>query len=197
MELVNICLIAVSSVIMIVWALRKRKEIITMNIDFSVDGDEMIDSETKKLKEKMSYMRNNQDLYTIAEYFQEITLAGISRIHKFGLILILVASILVWLLMEETLHEFAQAIFFFLGAYLQILIAMIVFKNYNFYDPRVIFLARLSKWNGLDFIIKLNSYITILNQGLNLIAFSVTYYGSTCKFITISNHFSHCFGDYE
>jgi hypothetical protein len=78
----------------------------------------------------------------IADYFQEITLAALQRIHKFALILISCASIFVWLLMEEHIQDYAQAIFFFLGAYLQILIGMFIFKNYNFYDPRVIFLAR-------------------------------------------------------
>jgi hypothetical protein len=131
---------------MIVWALRKRKEILTMNIDFAFDSDDMMDPETKEMKSRLDYIKENQDLHTIADYFQEITLTGIQRIHKFGFMLILVASIFVWLLMEENIHEYAQAIFFFLGAYLQIIIAMIIFKNYNFYDPRVIYLARISKW---------------------------------------------------
>ena len=44
---------------------------------------------------------------------------------------------------------------------------------------------RLSKWHSIDFIIKLNSYITITNQGLNLLVFSVTYYVSLCKFFVL------------
>lgn len=39
----------------------------------------------------------------------------------------------------------------------------------------------MSKWHSTDFIIKLNSYITIMNQGLNLVVFSVTYYTSICN----------------
>lgn len=40
---------------------------------------------------------------------------------------------------------------------------------------------RISKWHSLDFIIKLNSYITVLNQGLNLIIFALTYFVSLCS----------------
>ena len=41
--------------------------------------------------------------------------------------------------------------------------------------------SRISKWHSLDFIIKLNSYITVLNQALNLIVFTLTYFVSLCK----------------
>ena len=96
------------------------------------------------MKDTKDYLQENQDLYIIGNYFHEITLSALSRIHKFALALILVASIFVWLLMEETIHDYAQSVFFFLGAYFQILIALLIFKNYNFFDPRVIFLARYS-----------------------------------------------------
>jgi hypothetical protein len=59
MELVNISLITVSSIIMIVWALRKRTEILTMNIEFAFDADDLMDKDTKDMKDKMDYMKQN------------------------------------------------------------------------------------------------------------------------------------------
>ena len=51
---------------------------------------------------------------------------------------------------------------------------------------------RISKWHSLDFVIKLNSYITILNQGLNMIIFTITYLTALCKiiFTFLPLHFS-------
>lgn len=47
------------------------------------------------------------------------------------------------------------------------------------FDPRIIIFARISKWNSFDQIIKLNSYITLANQGINLAIFVITYYVAT------------------
>lgn len=47
------------------------------------------------------------------------------------------------------------------------------------YDPKVILFARITKWNAMDHIVKVNNYITLTNQALNLIIFSTTYYIAT------------------
>ena len=49
----------------------------------------------------------------------------------------------------------------------------------NLYDPRVVMLARVTRWHSLDHIVKINNYITLTNQSLNLIIFSSTYYLAT------------------
>lgn len=54
------------------------------------------------------------------------------------------------------------------------------------FDPRIIIFARISKWDSFDQIIKLNSYITLANQGLNLAAFIITYYLATFMAIDIN-----------
>ena len=56
---------------------------------------------------------------------------------------------------------------------------MYIFKNHNIYDPKIIMFARITKWHAMDHIVKLNNYITLTNQALNLIIFSTTYYVST------------------
>lgn len=55
------------------------------------------------------------------------------------------------------------------------------------FDPRVVMFARANKWQALDHVIKLNNYITLTNQAINLIIFSVTYYISTFIGIDISS----------
>lgn len=40
-------------------------------------------------------------------------------------------------------------------------------------------LARVTRWHSLDHIVKINNYITLTNQSLNLIIFSTTYYIAT------------------
>ena len=47
------------------------------------------------------------------------------------------------------------------------------------YDPKIVIFARITKWHAMDHIVKVNNYITLSNQALNLIIFSTTYYVST------------------
>ena len=63
---------------------------------------------------------------------------------------------------------------------------MYVFTNHNMFDPRIIIFSRLSTWQSFDYIIKLNSYITLSNQALNLGVFAITYYISTFLGIDMS-----------
>ena len=61
----------------------------------------------------------------------------------------------------------------------QIFVGFYIFKNHNMFDSRVMLFARITKFHALDNIIKLNSYITLSNLGINIIIFSVTYYIAT------------------
>lgn len=49
-------------------------------------------------------------------------------------------------------------------------------------------LARVTRWHSLDHIVKINNYITLTNQSLNLIIFSSTYYLSTFFGIDIAQN---------
>lgn len=55
------------------------------------------------------------------------------------------------------------------------------------FDSRIIIFSRISKWHSFDHIIKLNSYITLTNQALNLGIFVSTYYISTFFGIDLAN----------
>jgi len=142
MEIVNLIIIILCSVIMITWALRKKIEIKSMKIEFMFGPEELTEEGTEDMKKKMTYIEDNQDLIKLADYFQEITLNTLRRVQCFVFVLAVLASIFVFFALEEKMVEFGQAIFFFCGAMAQILVGLIIFKNYNFYDPRVIFLAR-------------------------------------------------------
>lgn len=112
------------------------------------------------------------------------------KLRLYLTIAIIVLSVFVWYFFEEDTFDTAQAFYFFIGAYSQIFILKHIFQQHKLYDTRVIFLSRsellylisrISKWHSLDFIIKINSYITVLNQTLNLIVFMATYFASLCK----------------
>jgi ABC-type uncharacterized transport system permease subunit len=89
-----------------------------MRIDFKFSQADLVDAETEEMKEKMEYFESSKEFFTIADYFYEVTLSSLMRIHNFLFFLALVISLFVWLLMEKTTKEYAQSIYFFLGAYL-------------------------------------------------------------------------------
>ena len=72
-------------------------------------------------------------------------MASLRKIHNFSLAVIIFMSFVVWFFFEEKSTDVAQPVFFFIGAYSQIVIGMGIFKHYRFYDPRIIFLARYKK----------------------------------------------------
>ena len=117
-------------------------EIKTMKIEFLFSSNELVDEDAQEMKKKMTYIEDNKELIKLAEYFQEITLMTLNKVQNFVLLLALLASIFVFFALEEKLVEYGQAVFFFIGAFAQIWVGKIIFKNYNFYDPRMIFLAR-------------------------------------------------------
>lgn len=142
MELFNLLLISVSSLIMIIWALRKRLEIKTLEISLMEENDEEIDEKRRLQTNKMTYSGDKEILEKLADYFQKITLESLSKISKFVFILLFLSCFFVFYFLEEKFEEYAQVIFFFIGGYSQMIIINFIFRNYNFYDPRVIFLSR-------------------------------------------------------
>jgi hypothetical protein len=174
MEIFNICIITFSAVIILIWGTKKKLELESMKIHYDtlkgVDLNERTRSDILKDSDELDY---------VSEVFQNISMILLWRITKISFIFFAGLSILVWLLFEEKTSEYGQAWWFFIGAFSQIIIGILIFGRYKLYDPRVIFLARCSKWHAMDYIIKLNCWITITNQGLNLAFFAVTYYVST------------------
>jgi hypothetical protein len=164
--------------------MKKRFEIKTLKITF-IDEDKSEDYdeyERKSLERQKLIFEDSKDLEYTAQTLQEVTMLIVGRIKKFGTIAIIVACIFIYWLFEEKSGDIAQPIYFFIGSYSQLWIAGKILKDYRMYDPRVIFLSRLSRWNSLDFVIKLNSYITITNQAYNFIIFVCTYFSALCKF---------------
>jgi hypothetical protein len=94
-------------------------------------------------------------------------------------IIFLFVSIIIWVFFERKITDYAQPIWFFTGGIGQMLIVNFIFKNYRFYDPRCIFMARIARGHAFDYIIKVNSYLTMANQVFNAIIFITTYTIST------------------
>jgi hypothetical protein len=173
MEIVNIVIIFFSTIVCVIWALRKKREIETFKINILDENQPLEDqNQTMLASEK-------EDLDYISELFQKTVIEMMNKVLKISLVILIIMSIFVWLLLEEKLNEFAQGIYFFLGSFSQIILGQIVFQNHRMFDPRIITFCRINKWVCLDHIIKLNSYITLMNQAINLAIFAFVYYSST------------------
>ena len=173
MEIVNLVIIFFSTTFCLVWALRKKREIESFSIEV-IDENSPLQEQTQEELNKAQ-----EDLEYISDLFQKTIRQMMARVTQLSLLVFAVVSILVWLLLEEKISEFAQGAFFFLGSFMQILLGHVVFKNHKMFDPRLITFCRLNQWVCLDHIIKLNSYITLTNQGLNLLCFCLVYYVAT------------------
>ena len=123
-------------------------------------------------------LRDQNELNYVSNLFQDITLNLIKKIISSCTVLYLFTSILIWFCFETNQDEYGQAIWFFTGAISQPVIGYIIFSSIKLYDPAVIFLARISKWHSIDYLIKVNMYITIFNQILNQSIFTVVYLAS-------------------
>jgi Na+/H+-translocating membrane pyrophosphatase len=174
MEIANICIILFSTIICVIWALRKKREIETFKIS--------IHDENLPLNEqnKENVLREEEDLEYISSLFQETIMEIMKKVLIISFIIFFIMSILVWLLLEEKLEQFLQGILFFFGGFSQILLGHFIFKKHKMFDPRIITFCRINKWVCLDHIIKLNSFITLMNQALNLVMFGIVYYSATC-----------------
>lgn len=141
METFNLLVIIISIAITFIWACEKRHEIKTMSITFLDDIDEEATDEDI-LKRQKQLIKDREELDYVTNLFQDVTMAVLRRLHCFSLVTILIMCFIIWYFFEEKKEDIAQPVYFFIGAYSQILIGMNIFKNYRFYDPRVIFLAR-------------------------------------------------------
>lgn len=180
MEWLNLFIIIVSNLICLVWAYRKRVEINSTNVVIS--NDIGLTEEEKRQQEDMIF-RDREDLEYVAHTCQEILKGILSKYHKFMLITILIATFFVWFFLEENYYTFSEPLVFFIGAYIQVLNVIFIFHNYKFYDPRVIYLNRGSQKHALEFVIKVNTYITMTNQSLNLVLFVLIYTPSAWIFL--------------
>ena len=173
MEIVNITIIIFSTMICVIWALRKKREIETFRIN-------VLDENQPLGEQNESTMGSEQeDLDYISELFQKTIVEMMNKILRISLVVFLMMSVAVWLLLEEKVNEFAQAVYFFLGSFGQVALGHFVFQNHRMFDPRMITFCRVNKWVCLDHVIKLNSYISLMNQAVNLLLFTFVYYLAT------------------
>ncbi len=172
MEWLNLFIILLSNGICLFWAYRKHVEIKSTRI---VISDDVGLTEEERQVQEDKIFRDKEDLEYVAQTCQKVITGILKQFHMFMLATILIASLFVYLFLEENYYTFSEPILFFVGAYIQVLNVMWIFKNYQFYDPRVIYLNRGSPKHALEFVIKVNSYITMTNQAANLVVFCIVY----------------------
>ena len=180
MEWLNLMIILISNGICLFWAFRKHAEIKTTQIKVS---DDVGLTEEEKIAQDEKIFKDKDDLIYVSNTCQKIIIGMIKEFTKYMLITILIATFFVYLFLEENYYTFSEPLLFFLGASIQVLNVWFIFTNYHFYDPRVIFLNRGSPKYALEFIIKVNSYITMTNQALNLVTFCCIYIPSAWIFL--------------
>lgn len=172
MEWINLLIILISIGICSVWALTKRFEINSTRVEIDASGTYSKEEQEAK-KQEIFY--DEEDLRYVAKTCQKIINGLLRKMHNFSLLCIAIMTLFVWVFMEEKGH-FIQPFLFFSGAYIQILNVFFVFNNYKFFDPRVVFINRASPKHALEFVIKVNSYVTMTNQVLNMLVFFCFYF---------------------
>lgn len=180
MEWLNLFIIILSNAICLIWAYKKRVEINSTKVVISEDAG--LTQEEVRQQEDVIF-RDREDIDYVAKTCQKVLTGIMSKFHKYMLIIILIATFFVWLFLEENYYTFSEPIVFFLGAYIQVLNIVLLFNNYKFYDQRVIYLNRGSPKHALEFVIKVNTYITMTNQSLNLVVFCIIYLPSAWIFL--------------
>jgi len=180
MEWLNFFIIIISNAICLIWSFKKRFEINTTRVAISDEVGFTTEEQQHKYDE---IFRDKDDLIYVSETCEKIVMGILTRFHKYMLIIILIATLFVYLFLEENYYTFSMPLLFFLGAYIQVVNVLTIFKNYNFFDPRVIFLNRASPKHALEFVIKVNSYITMTNQSLNLVIWCCIYIPSAWIFL--------------
>lgn len=180
MEWLNLLIIILSNAICLIWSYKKRVEINSTKVVISEDAG--LTQEEVRQQEDIVF-RDREDIDYVAKTCQDILTGMMGKFHKYMLIIILIATFFVWLFLEENYYSFSEPIVFFLGAYIQVINVIFLFNNYKFYDARVIYLNRGSPKHAMEFVIKVNTYITMTNQSLNLVIFCLIYMPSAWIFL--------------
>ena len=175
MEILNLLLIMGATIIILFWGLRKKRE----QKSYTVSVDEHLNNGEVSAKVMKNLTKDTEELDYVAEVFFNISKDMFRQIAKYSLIIIIFISVLVSYGFEENEGEYAQSVWFFIGATSQLFINFIQFYHHNFFDKKVIIVSRVSKWLAMDYMIKQNIYITVVNQGLNQLFFSTTYITSS------------------
>jgi uncharacterized membrane protein len=153
MELINILIIITSITICLTWAHRKKREIATTQIDFNEELESLNEDEEERERKK-AVLSDEEDLRYIADIFQKTINAMLTKIIKMSAVIFGIMSLVVWFLLEESLTDFGQGFYFFIGSFGQMGIATFIFRNHQMFDPRIIIFSRISKWHSMDHIIK-------------------------------------------
>lgn len=180
MEWLNFIIIILSNLICLIWAAKKRHEITTTRIMINDDVGFTNEEHQQKYDQIFS---DKDELEYVANTCDKVIRAMMSKFHLYMLIMSIIASILVYLFLEENFTTFSEPLLFFFGSYIQVLNAMFIFNRYSFFDPRVIFMNRASPKHALEFLIKVTSFITMSNQSFNLLFFCIAYIPSAYIFL--------------
>lgn len=180
MEWLNFFIILVSNIVCLLWALSKRHEISTTRV---VISDEVGFTTEEQQQKYDSIFRDKEDLDYVANTCELAVLAIIKKYMIYMAVTVLIGAFFVWFFLEEKWYTFSMPLLFIVGAYMQVINLYFVFKHYNFFDARVIYMNRASPKHALEFIIKVNSYMTMTNQVMNLMVFCIFYIPASWIFL--------------
>lgn len=99
MEIINIMIIFSTSLICIMWSLRKKKELENMKVEINEENIP-IDINNKK-----TIIEEQEDLIYVSEIFQDSVLALLKKIYKVSLVIFGCLSIMVWIFLEEQISN--------------------------------------------------------------------------------------------
>ena len=189
MELINILIIIGCIITCLSWAKRKNDEITKHAVELNTDEEsEKLYYENEAASEgHLATESDKEDLEEIAKLLNGTVKAILNKIMKMSAVLFSVGSLTVWFFLEENMSDIGQAVYFFVGSFGQMLIGYWIFIKHDMFDRKLIINSQFEKWRALDHIIKLNSYITLSNQALNICLFFITYYLATFFGIDIVN----------
>ena len=117
MEWLNFFIILISNGICLVWAFKKRLEINSTRV--TINDDAGFNEEEKKQQEE-NIFKDKEDLEYVAQTCEKVISGILTRYHKYMLVSIGIATIFVWLFLEENYFTFSEPLLFFIGAYIQV-----------------------------------------------------------------------------
>lgn len=173
MEIINLIILIAAIATTGIWTKKKLKKLQEIKIEISDENSPMDSASLLNMAEE------SDELAHLALVLQTTALAMMKQILQSCLVILLILAICIWIFLEESFSSFAQPIFFLLGSTSQLVIGLLIFKNYSLFDPKIVQMARGSKWVALNHLIRTNNFITLTNQILNLLVFSLSYYLST------------------
>ena len=104
MEWLNFFIIVISNIICLVWSFKKRFEINSTRIVINEDAGFSSEEQQQKYD---ALFRDREDLQYVADTCNKVIHGILHRYHKYMLIIILVASLMVYVFLEENYTTFS------------------------------------------------------------------------------------------